>query len=133
MKEQITCGWVVMLILAVASPVKAQDAVAPPENIVAAGVPSIPAALAEAAGRYKENREALRLPGIPSVVSCSFPPASGIPTRLILSKCLAGPGSNSHFSQNPSTVGPSTPRMVTTSSFKRMLAGVNGTNFFATI
>jgi len=58
MKDQITCGLVVMLILVVAAPAKAQDAVAPPEKIVAAGLPSIPAVLAEAAGRYKENRAA---------------------------------------------------------------------------
>jgi dipeptidyl aminopeptidase/acylaminoacyl peptidase len=47
------------LILAVASSVKAEDAVvAPPENIVVASVPAIPALLAETAGRYKENRAA---------------------------------------------------------------------------
>jgi dipeptidyl aminopeptidase/acylaminoacyl peptidase len=57
MIKQAVFGWT--LILMVASSVKAQDAVvAPPENIAAAGVPAIPAALAETAGRYKENRAA---------------------------------------------------------------------------
>ena len=57
MQEQLAL--VLALILVVASSVGAQDAaVAPPENIVAAGVPAIPAALAETAGRYKENRAA---------------------------------------------------------------------------
>jgi len=57
MQEQLAL--VLALILVVASSVGAQDAaVAPPENIVAAGVPAIPAALAETAGRYKDNRAA---------------------------------------------------------------------------
>lgn len=48
-----------VLVLVVASSVQAQDAVViPPENIVVSGVPAIPAALAETAGRYKENRAA---------------------------------------------------------------------------
>ncbi len=37
---------------------QAPDAVAPPEGIVADGVPPLPASLAEAAGRYSENRAA---------------------------------------------------------------------------
>jgi dipeptidyl aminopeptidase/acylaminoacyl peptidase len=52
------CLTLVLVLLAVSS-VQAQDAVvAPPENIVVSGVPAIPAALAETAGRYKENRAA---------------------------------------------------------------------------
>jgi dipeptidyl aminopeptidase/acylaminoacyl peptidase len=39
--------------------IQAQEAtIAPPENIVAEGVPKIPASIAEAAGRYSENRAA---------------------------------------------------------------------------
>lgn len=39
--------------------IQAQEAtIAPPENIVADGVPKIPASIAEAAGRYSENRAA---------------------------------------------------------------------------
>ena len=50
---------ILSLVLVLASSVKAQDAiVAPPENIVATGVPAIPAVLAETAGRYKESRAA---------------------------------------------------------------------------
>ncbi len=57
MKQQLAL--VLTLIGVMASSAKAQDAVvAPPENIVAAGVPAIPAVLADTAGRYKESRAA---------------------------------------------------------------------------
>ena len=50
---------IIALMLAAACSIYAEDAVvAPPENIVAQGVPAVPAALAETAGRYKENRAA---------------------------------------------------------------------------
>jgi dipeptidyl aminopeptidase/acylaminoacyl peptidase len=46
-------------LLAGAVSIQAQEAtIAPPENVVADGVPSIPAAMRETAGRYSENRSA---------------------------------------------------------------------------
>ena len=49
-----------LLVLVFAGFVAAQDSrtVAPPEPIVAEGVPPVPATLAEAAGRYSETRSA---------------------------------------------------------------------------
>jgi dipeptidyl aminopeptidase/acylaminoacyl peptidase len=47
------------LSILIVTPVLAQEAtLAPPENLVTDGVPAIPAALAESAGRYGENRSA---------------------------------------------------------------------------
>lgn len=48
-----------LVVLCAGMAARAQEAiVAPPEGIVAEGVPSIPASLAETAGRYEENRSA---------------------------------------------------------------------------
>ncbi len=57
MKRHLAC---VLLTLVFAGFIAAQDSgtVAPPEPIVAEGVPPIPATLAEAAGRYGETRSA---------------------------------------------------------------------------
>ena len=47
------------LVLALVDGATAQEAtVAPPEGIVAEGVPAVPAKLVETAGRYAENRSA---------------------------------------------------------------------------
>src|SRR6266436_2450768 len=131
MQEQLAL--VLALILVVASSVGAQDAaVAPPENIVAAGVPAIPAALAETAGRYKDNRAAFAPSWHPQrrelLISTRF--ANTYQTHL--SKCPAVPDSNSRFSRNPFMGARFTLRAVTTSFFKRMLVAASGTNFFVT-
>jgi dipeptidyl aminopeptidase/acylaminoacyl peptidase len=55
-------GLLVALLLLAAVQALAQEAVlAPPDNLVLDGVPAIPAALAETAGRYAENRFAFPL------------------------------------------------------------------------
>jgi dipeptidyl aminopeptidase/acylaminoacyl peptidase len=57
MKKKAMLGWLAMLLAG--ATLSAQDAaVAPPESIVADGVPKIPAALAETAGRYGAYRSA---------------------------------------------------------------------------
>jgi len=63
MKKKSLLGWLAMLLAG--ATLSAQDAaVAPPESIVADGVPKIPAALAETAGRYGAYRSAESPTGI---------------------------------------------------------------------
>ncbi|MGA8028187.1 MAG: prolyl oligopeptidase family serine peptidase [Bryobacteraceae bacterium] len=59
MKAFVTAVILLVLPLAIPSPLTAQEAVvAPGENLVVDGIPPIPASLAETAGRYGENRSA---------------------------------------------------------------------------
>jgi hypothetical protein len=53
--------WVAILLLAVVEALGQQSVLAPPDNLVLDNVPAIPAALAETAGRYNENRSAFLL------------------------------------------------------------------------
>ena len=133
MKQQIGLVLALMLVLVVASLATAQDAVvAPPENIVATGVPAIPVALAETAGRYKESRAAFAPSWHPQrhelLISTRF--ANTYQTHLV--KMPGGSRQQLTFFRNRFTAARSIPLAATTSFFKRMSAAANGTKFFAT-
>ena len=96
------------------------------------GVPAIPVALAETAGRYKESRAAFAPSWHPQrhelLISTRF--ANTYQTHLV--KMPGGSRQQLTFFPEPVYGGWFHPLAATTSFFKRMSAAANGTKFFAT-
>ena len=95
---------------------QAPQAVAPSDNLVLDGIPSIPARIAEQAGRYTEFRAAVLQSWNPKskemLVSTRF---ADVP-QSTTSSSPGAPAHSSHFSRSASWAGLSLPDVMTTFS-----------------
>lgn len=129
MKKLIVLACTAVFAAAIYLPAQ-EHVVTPNENLVADGIPPIPASMAETVERYTENRRAIPTDWHPTRREMMINTRFGNTFQVHLVKMPGGARQQLTFSNEPVYWGAFHPKGETFSCTERMSAAASGTSYF---